>query len=100
MLMIPQNLVSHLSLTTDIWSDPNLASFMAITVHYCACYLHGPNQDHLHVCSHLLAFYIVDGKHDGDHMAQIFFNILKANSILGKVPVFFVFTLMQLIPNL
>ena len=98
--MIPQNLVSHLSLTTDIWSDPNLALFMAITVYYCAGYLHGPNHDCLHVRSHLLKFHIIDGKHDGDHIAQIFFDILKANFILGKVPVFFVFMLMQLIPNL
>ncbi|KIK79454.1 hypothetical protein PAXRUDRAFT_79245, partial [Paxillus rubicundulus Ve08.2h10] len=29
-----QNALGHISLTTDLWSDPNHDSFMAITAHF------------------------------------------------------------------
>ncbi|EMD38455.1 hypothetical protein CERSUDRAFT_37753, partial [Gelatoporia subvermispora B] len=31
-----QSTLGRVSFTTDIWSDPNLRSYIAITVHYCA----------------------------------------------------------------
>lgn len=59
----------------------NLASFMAITVHYSARDAKGC----LKIRNHCLAFRFVEGKHDGKNLAKIFFEVLKDAGILGKV---------------
>ena len=53
----------------DIWSDPNLLGYLAITSHYYICDENG----HWKKCSHLVAFQHVQGKHSGTNMASYFF---------------------------
>lgn len=55
------------SFSSDLWSDPNLVSFMALTSHF----LSRDNSGHLHLDNRLLAFRVVDGKHDRNNIAKI-----------------------------
>ncbi|KAH8977225.1 hypothetical protein EDB86DRAFT_2818446, partial [Lactarius hatsudake] len=70
----------HISFSSDLWSDLNLVSFMALTSHFLSC----DNAGHLHLDSHLLAFQVVDGKH-GNNITKIIFNILIEAHLLEKV---------------
>ncbi len=54
---------------------------MALTSHF----LSRDNSGHLHLDNRLLAFRVVDGKHDGNNIAKIIFDILKEAHLLGKV---------------
>lgn len=40
---------------------------------------------HLVLRNHLLAFRVVEGKHDGKNLGRIIFEILREASVLGKV---------------
>lgn len=76
-----QSSLGRISFTSDIWSDPNLASYMGISVHFCAKDI----SDRLALLSRLLAFRVVPGSHCGANMARIFFDILEKAGILRKV---------------
>ena len=39
--------------------------------------------------NHLLAFRVVEGKHDGKNLGRIIFEILKEANVLGKVRILF-----------
>lgn len=78
--------LGRISFTSDCWSDPNLTSYMAITAHYM---VHDEN-GRLALRSSLLAFRIIDGKHDGKNLGRIMFEILKEADLLGQVRVFIV----------
>lgn len=54
---------------------------MALTSHF----LSRDNSGHLRLDNRLLAFRVVDGKHDGKSIAKITFDILKEANLLGKV---------------
>ena len=56
-------------------------SFMALTSHF----LSRDDSGHLRLDNRLLAFRVVDGKHDGKNIAKIIFDILKEAHLLGKV---------------
>jgi hypothetical protein len=75
-----QSALGRISFTSDCWSDPNLASFLAITAHFIA-----RKNGSLVLCNKLLAFRIIEGAHDGENLARIIFAILKEAHLLGKV---------------
>lgn len=75
-----QSALGRISFTSDCWSDPNLASFLAITTHFIA-----RKNGSLVLCNKLLAFRIIEGTHDGENLARIVFAILKEAGLLGKV---------------
>ncbi len=58
-----------------------MTSFLALTVHFMAKDVNG----HLILRNHLLAFRVIDGKHDRKNLGRIIFEILKEAAILGKV---------------
>ena len=76
-----QNALGRISLTSDLWSDPELNAFMAITAHYL---MHDTN-NRLQLVTDLLAFRHVVGDHSGDHIRQIFFKVLDDAGISHKV---------------
>ena len=79
-----QNALSRISLTTDMWSNPNLAGFKAVTAHFIKRNADG----NLVKASYLVAFQFVDGSHSGEHLAKVFFEVLIENGILHKVCLF------------
>ncbi len=66
---------------SDCWSDPNLTSFLALTAHFMSRDKNGK----LVLWNHLLAFRVVEGKHNGKNLGRIIFEILKEAGLLGKV---------------
>ncbi|VDC02215.1 unnamed protein product [Peniophora sp. CBMAI 1063] len=72
----------RLSFTTDLWSDPNLRSFMAITVHWAT---RNRKTHRLELASRLLAFRHLSGEHTGERLAAVFFGVLKEAGIAHKV---------------
>lgn len=78
---IKQDALGRISFTSDIWSDPNLTSFMAVTVHFSTKDADG----RLITANRLLAFRIVEGRHDGKHLSTIIVAIFREAGILHKV---------------
>ena len=58
----------RISYTTDLWSDPNLDSFMAVTAHYMFC----RKTD-------------VEGSHLGVNLAMHFFKVIDGLGVAHKV---------------
>lgn len=80
-----QHALGRVSFTSDIWSDPNLAAFMAMTSHFCARDKHG----HLYIANQLLAFCVVEGSHDGETIGQLMFDIVKDAGVIHSVRYFY-----------
>jgi hypothetical protein len=76
-----QNSEGRIAMTSDLWSDGNLRSFMAITGHYLIIDEHG----NLVIQSRLLAFRHVSGTHSRAHLAEHFMGVLKELGIVHKV---------------
>jgi len=70
-----------ISFTSDIWSDPNLTAFIVVTTHFCT-------QDEngwLDIAWQLLAFHVMKGSHDGDHIIDAIFEVMDEAGITQKV---------------
>jgi hypothetical protein len=76
-----QNSLGRISLTTDMWSNPNLDGFKAVTAHFMERNTDGEIVE----AACMIAFRFVEGNHTGEHLGRIFFEILKENGILFKV---------------
>lgn len=76
-----QRSLGRISFTTDLWSDPNLDSFMAVTVHY---YIRDENR-RLMRRNGLIAFRFVPGSHSGENLASHFIGIVEEMGALNKV---------------
>ena len=74
--------LGRVSFTSDIWSDPNLTSFLAMTAHFCRR-PGGPGS--LEIAHQLLAFRVVQGSHDGENIGQIMYDIVKEAGAHRKV---------------
>jgi len=74
--------LGRVSFTSDIWSDPQLAAFLAMTAHWCRRDPAG----RLEIANRLLAFRLVEGAHDGENIGQIMYNIIKDVKAHRKVP--------------
>lgn len=68
-------------MTSDLWSDITLRSYMAITVHYCA----RDKEGRLELRARLLAIHQVIGSHSGDNLAETFVEIIKKAGIINRV---------------
>jgi len=76
----------RISFTTDLWSDPNLDSYMAITAHYMVHIPKGGQiKPQLDYCCGLVAFRFVEGSHTGVNLAINFFTVLDEYGITNKV---------------
>lgn len=75
-------------MTTDLWSDPNLAPFMAATAHWIEAVIHDTPQGaqyELKLRAELIGFHRVPGRHSGEHLAQALLYVLDRLSITDKV---------------
>lgn len=77
-----------MSLTSDLWSDLNLRSFMAVTAHWMA----RGKTNQLELRSALIAFREVDGCHAGYNLGQYLFDIIQDTGIAHKVCVYHTLT--------
>ncbi|KAK7025814.1 hypothetical protein R3P38DRAFT_2529700 [Favolaschia claudopus] len=75
---IKVNSFSRLHLTGDMWSDGDLASFLALSGHWMARDENG----NLVIKNRLLVFRVVEGKHDGKSLAKLVFDIFKKAGLL------------------
>lgn len=72
----------------DMWSDPNLTPFMAVTAHWIhATVISTPQgkEYKLKLRSDLIGFHHVPGRHTGEHLAQAFLYITDRLNITKKV---------------
>lgn len=72
----------------DMWSDPNLSPFMAVTAHWIkAVSKDTPDGKDfaLELQADLIGFHRVPGSHTGEHLAQAFIHIVDRLSISHKV---------------
>ena len=74
--------LGRVSLTTDAWSDPNLVSFLGATAHFI---VRDMLHDQLILRSGLLAFRHLQGSHTGEHLAEVFYAIIKGAGIERRV---------------
>ena len=80
-----QNAVGKISVTTDIWTDPNLRSFMAMTAHWLE-FVSGPNNvQELQLQSALIGFTPMPQEHTGEEIAKAFVSVLNRVDITDKV---------------
>ena len=80
--------MGKISMTMDLWSDPNLTPFMAVTAHWIegttAETVGGPKLT-LKLQADLIGFQQVSGRHDGRHLAHTFLFVIDRIKIAGKV---------------
>ena len=80
-VLLCKRALGRISFTTDLWTDPILRAFMAVTVHYLM-----RNEDNrLILRTRLLAFNYLEGHHKGDNLADAFFKILKSEGLVERV---------------
>lgn len=72
----------------DLWSDPNLMPYMAVTAHWLqvkvADSVNGARHE-LVLRSDLVGFYSVPTRHTGEHLCTAFVTILDRIGITNKV---------------
>ena len=83
-----QDALGHISLTSDMWTDLNQRSFMAVTAHWMA----KGDSNQLELRSALIAFREVDGSHSGDNLGQVLFDIVQDIGIAHAVCIYHIFT--------
>jgi hypothetical protein len=80
--------MGKISLTMDMWSDPNLMPFMAVTAHWIKGKteetVNGPKLV-LNLRADLIGFQRVPGRHDGEHLAHAFLFVTDRLKITEKV---------------
>ncbi|KDN33246.1 hypothetical protein RSAG8_13663, partial [Rhizoctonia solani AG-8 WAC10335] len=69
--------LGHISLTSDLWTDPNSRSFMAVTSHYIG--------DDGKLKDRLIAFRKIDGQHTGAHLGQELMDVLLQSGIADNI---------------
>jgi hypothetical protein len=80
--------MGKISFTMDMWTDSNLAPFMAVTAHWVEAKTEetadGPKRT-LNLRADLIAFQRVPGRHNGEHLAQAFLYAIDRLNIATKV---------------
>jgi hypothetical protein len=78
----------------DMWSDPNLTPYMAVTAHWIEPTTEntpsGP-QTKLNMRTDLVGFHRVPGRHTGHHLAHAFIKVLDRLNVTHKVCVVVIF---------
>lgn len=80
--------MGKISTTMDMWSDSNLAPFMAVTAHWIQGVWEetvGAKRLVLKLRADLIGFQRVPGRHDGEHLAVAFLFITDRIKITEKV---------------
>ena len=74
--------MGRISLTADIWSDPNMQPFLACTAHWIA---KGQGSSALKLKAALIAFHHLPGSHTGVNIATTLLDLLDRAGITDKV---------------
>ncbi|THH15387.1 hypothetical protein EUX98_g9474 [Antrodiella citrinella] len=77
-----KNTLGRVSLTTDLWSDPNRDSYMGVTAHYM---VRDAKTHRITYRDVLLAFRYVGGSHTGENLEKEFFKIIEEYGIEKKI---------------
>jgi hypothetical protein len=77
------------SFTTDMWSDPDLKQYMAITAHWLELVKLQGGQTKLTLRTDLIGFVRVHGSHVGEKLAKVFFFIINRVRLVTKVTFFY-----------
>lgn len=85
-LLADQNCVS---ITTDIWSDRTMRSYLGVTAHILGC---NPKTGRFGLISLLLTCQRFHGRHTGDNIARAFDSVIEDFNIGSKVSNIFVLT--------
>lgn len=72
----------RISFTSDLWSDPVLDSYMAVTAHYL---VRDEKTRKLQWRNGLVAFRFIEGSHTGVNLGRQFVKILEELGVLHKV---------------
>jgi hypothetical protein len=75
----------------DMWSDPNLSPFMAVTAHWIEGITEETAQGStlcLKLRTDLVGFQRVPGRHSGEHLAHAFLHITDRLKITPKVKIY------------
>jgi hypothetical protein len=70
-----QKAMSKISTTMDMWSDPNLFPFMALTAHWIQAKTVQTPDSPQHIFTlraDLISFLLIPGCHDGKHLTHVF----------------------------
>src|SRR5438132_9802173 len=76
--------MGRISLTTDIWSDPNMQPFLACTAHWI---VKGQGSSALKLKATLIAFHHLPGSHTGVNIATTLLDLLDHAGITDKVSI-------------
>jgi hypothetical protein len=68
----------------DIWSDPNLRLYMAVTAHWLEAVSENGREE-LRLQSGLIGFASMPMHHTGEHIATAFHHIISRVQIVSKV---------------
>ncbi|CAE6498419.1 unnamed protein product, partial [Rhizoctonia solani] len=69
--------LGFVSVTSDLWSDEKLHSFMAVTVHYI--------NSLGDLSEHLLAFRQIKGRHTGENVGHVLYSVFEDANLTDKV---------------
>lgn len=72
--------MGKISFTTDIWTNFNMKSYMAVTAYWLQ---KNSLQSKVTLCSNLIGFVHIPGSHTGERLAKVFVHILDRIK-LGK----------------
>jgi hypothetical protein len=76
--------MGKISLTMDIWSDPDRKPYMAVTAHWMECQSL-QQQQRINLRIDLLGFVNVSGAHSGDNLATVLLFVIDRFQIADKV---------------
>jgi hypothetical protein len=78
-MLVPQKSRGRISITSDLWSDDMLRTFMAVTAHYI--------NEAGDLAEHLLAFRRIKGQHSGANVGRSLFSVFQEFNITSKVSI-------------
>jgi hypothetical protein len=88
---IQKNSLGKVSFTTDMWSDPDLKPYMAVTAHWLENVQSPGGERRLTLRASLIGFLHFPGTHTGERLAEAFSLIIKRSGLGHKVCLLFSF---------
>jgi hypothetical protein len=79
------------SFTTDLWSDPDIKYYMAVTAHWLELVHLQGGQKKITIRADLIGFIHVPGQHTGEKLAKIFHFIISRVGLIKKGKILFYF---------
>ena len=78
-----------MSFTTDMWTDPDLKPYMAVTAHWLQNVQSPGGEKRLALRASLIGFLHFPGVHTGEQLAEAFSSIIKQSGLGHKVYLLF-----------